>query len=388
LALSFVYTVRRGELGGRWFLSILPGLIPIIHIVWRRSYYGEWLPNTYYAKHVAAWPEAGIRYLAAFLLEYGLWIWVVVAVAALVVHYQRSRRKGERSLRRIVTYLKERFTEGGTVPNRWTGTVFAVITVGAHLGYYTFVVGGDHFEWRVYSHVLPLAFLSLVYLVNLLNLSPARALLTILLLIAFSLPIPWTHHSLTRKVTYMRIADELVEPISDDLPAVLYPLTKPFDALQAWLIEHHVCVRRQEHRLFWRRQIQRFPARTLEVPEACGDYPTAYFGTVGVASWVLPTVNIIDGYGLNDYVIARHQPPSVGIRRMAHDRAPPEGYLASFVANVRWTGLRKITYYRRPPESELTAEKIRALEKYWEDKIVHGIERPFPGGADSAISAP
>jgi hypothetical protein len=25
------------------------------HVLWRHSYYGEWLPNTYYAKNVRDW---------------------------------------------------------------------------------------------------------------------------------------------------------------------------------------------------------------------------------------------------------------------------------------------------------------------------------------------
>jgi arabinofuranosyltransferase len=30
-------------------------VLVITHFVWRRAYYGDWLPNTYYAKHVRAW---------------------------------------------------------------------------------------------------------------------------------------------------------------------------------------------------------------------------------------------------------------------------------------------------------------------------------------------
>ena len=33
------------------------------HYLFRYAYYGEWLPNTYYAKHVRPWYESGFRYL-------------------------------------------------------------------------------------------------------------------------------------------------------------------------------------------------------------------------------------------------------------------------------------------------------------------------------------
>ena len=35
------------------------------HFLARFRYYGEWLPNTYYAKHVGPWYESGFRYLTA-----------------------------------------------------------------------------------------------------------------------------------------------------------------------------------------------------------------------------------------------------------------------------------------------------------------------------------
>ena len=42
------------------------------HFLFRYAYYGEWLPNTYYAKHVRPWYESGFRYLWAAALETGL----------------------------------------------------------------------------------------------------------------------------------------------------------------------------------------------------------------------------------------------------------------------------------------------------------------------------
>ena len=39
------------------------------HLLARYRYYGEWLPNTYYAKHVGPWYESGFRYLWAAAIE-------------------------------------------------------------------------------------------------------------------------------------------------------------------------------------------------------------------------------------------------------------------------------------------------------------------------------
>ena len=118
----------------------LPLLIPVVHVLWRRATYGYWLPNTYFAKHVAAWPEAGARYFAAFLLEYAYWIALVLALVA-----------GVRLLR------------GGTFVSRLRAGDAAALTkvlvggaLGLHFAYYTFLVGGDHFEFRVYQHWVPL----------------------------------------------------------------------------------------------------------------------------------------------------------------------------------------------------------------------------------------
>ena len=38
-----------------------PLLAIVAHLIWRRATYGDWLPNTDYAKYLAPWPEAGAR---------------------------------------------------------------------------------------------------------------------------------------------------------------------------------------------------------------------------------------------------------------------------------------------------------------------------------------
>ena len=65
MVLLRLWQVRPGwnrTLGGE-LVVVLPFVLPLAHLTWRRATYGLWLPNTYYAKHVAAWPQAGRRAL-------------------------------------------------------------------------------------------------------------------------------------------------------------------------------------------------------------------------------------------------------------------------------------------------------------------------------------
>ena len=81
--------------------------------------------------------------------------------------------------------------------------------------------------------------------------------------------------------------------------------------------------------------------------------------SVGIPAWVFPNVNIIDIFGLNDYVIARNPVPADHYRRMAHSRSAPSGYVESFRPNVTRNGT--VTERSRP----LTSDEIESLEAYW-----------------------
>jgi arabinofuranosyltransferase len=87
-------------------------------------------------------------------------------------------------------------------------------------------------------------------------------------------------------------------------------------------------------------------------------YPVATEASVGVLGWVLPHVNIIDRYGLNDYVIARNQQITGDL--MAHFRSPPPGYLECFRPNV---AIRNGHVTILPRDVPLTADDIRRCEE-------------------------
>jgi arabinofuranosyltransferase len=88
LLMTALLATTAGLSGLRPLLRQLPlaALLPFAHLLWRYSYYGDWLPNTYYLRVVGAdnltW--RGFGYIKAFLLTYaaagiaaaGWWLWM------------------------------------------------------------------------------------------------------------------------------------------------------------------------------------------------------------------------------------------------------------------------------------------------------------------------
>jgi hypothetical protein len=112
-------------------------------------------------------------------------------------------------------------------------------------------------------------------------------------------------------------------------------------------------------------------------------YPVVALRTVGVPAWNLPTTNIIDIYGLNDWVIARNPVAPKEHREMAHDRLPPVGYIGCFSPNLRIVGQNKVVVKQQP----LTRESIIACESQDWGPSVESLEtiRAYNSVIDSAI---
>jgi hypothetical protein len=99
------------------------------HMLWRYSYYGEWLPNTAYVKGTisVASVAMGFDYLAAFALHHGLLVAVVVYGLVL-----GRRLKGREVL-----------------------LVACIVLYSS----YVVVIGGDHMPWfRFFVPILPLLY--------------------------------------------------------------------------------------------------------------------------------------------------------------------------------------------------------------------------------------
>lgn len=354
-------------LRGAWPLLGIP-----LHLVWRRATYGDWLPNTYYAKHVAPWPESGARYFASFVVEYGIVIWIVLALALLIVASASWRTN-------IQAWTKESFEKRRDAV--WHSVeqsppLIAVAVVMAHFGYYTFDIGGDHFEYRVYSHLVLLLFVSAVWLLGRLAthlsdtrpLRPWMAVGVLLLFIGCAQPIPWTHWAKTHDLETREETFRLIQPVAPSFPKGLRPIVEKWDGWQEWLISHFVCMRHQEHKVFGNFMRNLLPERgALDLRSESVGQPVIAFGLTGVLGWVFPDVAVIDTLGLNDHVVARNvvlrtesDPRAKQGRQMAHDRQPPAGYVECFRPNVRLSLRSGI--YLNPRTQPLTESDIIACE--------------------------
>ncbi|MEZ4218449.1 MAG: hypothetical protein R3E88_18385 [Myxococcota bacterium] len=331
---------------------LAPLALPVAHLLWRRAFYGEWLPNTYYAKQLGAWPESGLRYAASFAVEYALWVWLAAAGAWAVARVRR----------------------GGGPPALAPVVVAAV--VAAHFAYYTLRVGGDHFEYRVYAHLVPLAFASFAWLLADAGASPRATAALLAAFVALSWPIPWMHHALTRDLATREETHVLVAPVAPHLPPPLRWLAAPFDRWQAWLIPRHVCMRHREHAVYLRSLEALLPSRDEGATLSWGDRDVLLAGNVGLLGWVLPNVAILDMVGLNDWVVARTPPPPAALRKMAHERVAPPDYLACYAPNTVVAPNGDVLVQRRA--EPLDDARIAACERAWRARAGEPI-RPPPG---------
>jgi arabinofuranosyltransferase len=290
----------------RAIVALVMGALAIAaYLGWHLHRYGEWFPNTFYAKVSRYWWRAGLRYFASFVLEYALWWWLV-AIVLLAIRWRPALHHVKQAL--------------------------PALTVLAHAAYYTLVVGGDHFEYRVYAPLVPLAFIGMVWALARMRWPTRRTLVMLGAFVVSSMILPWTHWLTTHELATRRESGNLQHRIAPHLLAPLSWYAEPFDELQVWLIERMICVRHQEHKIFYEHKVAQLPPR--EDGERIGpdDVPAHAAGEAGYVAWVLPNVAIIDSFGLNDYYIARNSENTV--EKMAHSRSPPPGYVEAFAPNV------------------------------------------------------
>ncbi len=346
------------------FATLLP-LLPVpCHLLWRRSFYGQWLPNTYYAKTVGFWPESGVRYLGAFVLEYGLLFWFLVGVVAA---FQRRDS--------LAVFVRGLLTD--RTINRGSILVAIIATELLHIAFFTFYIGGDHFEYRIYNHLIAFIYISFAFFLYALVWPGARSAILLLGFLACASFIPWTHYYATKDLNTRGQTYLLARPIAGFFPPPVSYYVEIFDELQHWLIGHSVGMRHQEHKIFLQFMAAKAPERSHRWGEAermDDDYPVLAAPCVGVLGWRLPNIAIIDTHGLNDYVVARSPVPGDREQRqMAHSRVPPPGYLACFEPNVTGrydSGKPELLIRKR--ERPMTAERIRACEKRYIERLGGG----------------
>ena len=292
------------------------------HFLFRYAYYGEWLPNTYYAKHVRPWYESGFRYLWAAALETGLYLLIPLAWVALR-HRWRETRDGIHAL------------------------VLLLITV--HMAY-VMRVGGDFFEYRPLDFYWPL-----------LALPAAEGIACIGSRIV----------SFDRR----RIPHRLWWPGARTCALILFiPVIFYCGAIQAVLlfegarIDEHIAKRHIEldegnagwllaapgmpalvaisndlrhqsavrfvgsrfakHREFANHQLRRWQPYENMKRGVIPDDALMEGGKLGIRFYHLPDLKVIDRHGLTDATVARNPVTAPNHQRvLAHDRRPPPGYL-------------------------------------------------------------
>ena len=315
----------------------------IAHFLFRYGYYGEWLPNTYYAKFVRPWWDAGVRYYAAAGLETGLYLLLPLAAAGLWARW-RVGRDGSYGL--------------------------ALLVIALH-AVHIMRVGGDSFEWRPLDFYWPLLALPAAGGIMYLGAQGALALRwawswgrhTWLLL---SLPPPPRLWGLGTGIGALGLfalalfygsALQVALHIEGNKPggASRY-IILPDDRSAGWLWDASGmralnAARRDLLLGFGGTKIaqsyarERAQARALmgqwqpyehALRGVIPDDALMATGGIGILPYLVPDLKIIDTHGLADKTVARNpvtRPNSA--RSMAHDRFPPPGYLEERGVNFR-----------------------------------------------------
>ena len=295
------------------------------HFLFRYFYYGEWLPNTYYAKFVRPWYESGFMYLLTAAMETGLYLLLPLAWVGLRRQW-RERRDGTYAL--------------------------VLLLIGAHL-VNVMRIGGDYFEYRPLDFYWPLLALPASqgivrlgsglagWLGSFRNPPRIRHIFSVqrftgrqggCLAVILFVPVVFYSNAMQGALLWHGEDENRAALTSENAGWLLAAPGMP--ALNAIAGELDRNLNRDvltRHAFFWGHTNydiyiwQRYSVveRGL-IPE---DAVTVQ-QLAGMLPYYLPDLEVVDWYGLNDKTIARNpvkEPNSE--RRMAHERRPPPGYL-------------------------------------------------------------
>ena len=314
-------TVASGQRwDGRHLACLVAPFLALVvaHFLFRYAYYGEWLPNTYYAKHVRPWYEAGFKYLWAAALETGLYLLLPLALAAL--------RRAWRSRRDLACALP-------------------LLCVVAHMAY-ILRIGGDHFEYRPLDFYWPLLAVPAAH--GILGLADSlwrafpnaprqRGSRVRGTAIALFLPVLFYCTVVQNALLYFRTLNLNLDeqPVVTTVTALSLGLVPGTQALFAItndllteLAPRFIGFSAIHHRDYAEPRIRAWsPYEHVPRETIPADAVTA-IPTIGIPSYYVPALTVVDTLGLTDATIA-HNPTMVPnqYRGMAHDRRPPPGYL-------------------------------------------------------------
>ena len=305
------------------------------HYLFRYAYYGEWLPNTYYAKHVRPWYESGFRDLWAAALETGLYLLLPLAAVAARERW-RAHRDGAFAL--------------------------PLLLMGVHMAY-VMRIGGDHFEYRPLDFYWPLlalpAAVGIVHLGSRLAAGRWRPRLPGLVgmgaracAVAVFVPVLFYAGAIQGALLFEGAAlrdwlergsrqhEQHVELDSDNAGWLLAAPGMPMlvaisNDLRRQSARHSVTLPFALHRGVAARLLRWYKA--YEHMERGALPPDALMagGGLGIQFYYLPDLKVIDRFGLTDATVARNPVTRANHERiMAHDRRPPPGYLEERGVNI------------------------------------------------------
>ena len=297
------------------------------HFLWRYGYYGEWLPNTFYAKHVRPWYESGFRYLWAAALETGLYLLIPLAAVAMRNRWRASR------------------------DGIWA---LVLLLVGVHMAY-VMRIGGDHFEYRPLDFYWPLlavpASMSIVHLGRRIanrrwvRRLPPRCQWARICAIALFVPVLFYTGAIQGTLLFRgaaireRISKLHIELDEGNAWRLLTAPGMPMlvaisNELRRQASQQSVAARFTEHREFLNRQMWAWRPYENMDDGAIPDDALMARGGLGRFYW-LPDLQVIDLDGLTDATVARNPVEHPNHRRViGHDRQPPRGYLEERGVNI------------------------------------------------------
>ena len=326
--------------------GVLFAAIVAAHFVGRLVYYGEWLPNTYYAKiGGATWWWMGVAYFGSWILEYAAFLWI--APIALALRATRSRGAAT------------------TVP-----LLFGAAMIPHAI--YVASIGGDHFEFRPLDLYFPFVYLLVADGVR--ELARQRvwiAVLSTAILLAGVWAIPSETHrqfpDAYRTGFPGRFQDrvagrEFLAPASR--PWIRWPLVSSLvEAYRSLLVRttrHFVGIRAEEHASFLHRIAVPEARRLRALVDAGVIARDAYIAMdcVGVIPYMSGLL-VLDRLGLNDAHVARGE-SARGVRRLAHEKRADLAYARE--RGVHFWTLDPVRVAFRPHEPEFRFHLSRARE--------------------------
>ena len=301
-----------------------------VHLAFRLVYYGEWLPNTYYAKIVRPWYEAGFRYYLGAAVDTGLYLLVPLALLAMRTRW-RSRRD--------------------------TAYALPLLCIFVHM-IGVMRVGGDHFEYRPLDFYWPA--LSVPVSAAILDLgsriSESRLLRRFTRLGPASGANAWSLVIFAPLLFYcsaiqgvlllagartVHYTNKLHFELNEGntgwflaIPGmtVLVPISNDLRRLAA---EQSIALTFAEHRAFARDRIRKWsPYENMErglIPKEAVTLGAA----LGISYYYLPDLTVVDSAGLTDATIARTPVDTPNFeRQIAHDRRPSREYIEERGVNI------------------------------------------------------